>query len=397
MAGLGLGLAWLFQLRLAQDAYPRYSSFRSDPLGVRALHDGLAALPSLRVERWFQPLADLPTGPPRTIFLLGMPTTVWADATTETANALDAAVRGGCRLVVVFAADPKLPARDADEPDPALPPTPAKPPAKPPAPPPETARKRPEREGPSGGDGEKAAPHPPADWNRLWGFAVKSDGAEEPSEAVRAAGALRHAPAPADAPARLDWHGDLHFTVAQGTPWRVLYTFADAPVMMELEHGRGSIVLASDAYFASNEALQKDRATALLAWLAGPHSRLVFVESHLGVLADAGIAALARRYGLTGAGLMLLLLAVLFVWRRQALFVPPPPAADEMVLAYQPTASLEALLQRAVPPAQLLGVCTQEWRRTANAVDRARLGAAAGAARRPAAGYNAAVRALRRK
>ncbi len=53
LAGIGL----LFELRFAAgDVYPRYSSLRSDPVGVRALYESLARLPGLTVERSFVPI-----------------------------------------------------------------------------------------------------------------------------------------------------------------------------------------------------------------------------------------------------------------------------------------------------------------------------------------------------
>ena len=53
MVGIGL----LFELRFAAgDVYPRYSSLRSDPVGVRALYESLERLPGLTVERSFVPM-----------------------------------------------------------------------------------------------------------------------------------------------------------------------------------------------------------------------------------------------------------------------------------------------------------------------------------------------------
>ena len=53
LAGIGL----LFELRFAAgDVYPRYSSLRSDPVGVRALYESLARLPGLSVARSFTPI-----------------------------------------------------------------------------------------------------------------------------------------------------------------------------------------------------------------------------------------------------------------------------------------------------------------------------------------------------
>ena len=55
-AGLA-GITLLFELRFAAgDVYPRYSSLRSDPVGVRALYESLARLPWLTVERSFVPM-----------------------------------------------------------------------------------------------------------------------------------------------------------------------------------------------------------------------------------------------------------------------------------------------------------------------------------------------------
>jgi hypothetical protein len=173
----------------------------------------------------------------------------------------------------------------------------------------------------------------------------------------------------------------------------------DNPVLMEMPYGRGSVVVAGDAYFLSNEALQNDRATRLLAWLVGPNSRVEFDESHLGVVENVGVAALARRYGMEEAFVTVLLLALLFVWRRMALFVPVPQEQAETVFSSSQTAALEALLLRSVPPAELVAVCMAEWRRTARPSEIARLGGAHAPVRGVPApeAYNAIVRGLRRK
>ena len=68
------GLAVLFRLRLAQgDVFPAYSSLRSDPLGTRALHDALAQLPGVRVDRQFKLISELEAAPARTIVMAGLP------------------------------------------------------------------------------------------------------------------------------------------------------------------------------------------------------------------------------------------------------------------------------------------------------------------------------------
>ena len=141
-------------------------------------------------------------------------------------------------------------------------------------------------------------------------------------------------------------------------------TFASVTSTLDVAHRiapsapAGTLVLASDAYLLSNEALQLDRQPVLLSWLLGAHADIEFDESHLGVIEDRGIAALARQYGLGAAMILLVVAAGLFSWHRMALFVPPAPERTEVALRYQQTAGLEALLQRAIAPGELATACS---------------------------------------
>lgn len=378
LALLGAGLVTLFRLRLGQgDLFPVYSSLRADPLGTRALHDGLAQLPGLRVERRLKPLAALEVTPPRTILLAGLTVAEWREFSVEDFNALDAAVRAGSRLVIALRAqagdDEDVQAEQERRSQKQQ----------------KQQKKKKVREK-SDSPREKVVL---ADLRRMWGVSLRERtliGSED--------GAQRVGDGPL--PERVAWRSDLHFTAEQGVAWRTLYRRGGEPVLMERTLDRGSIVVAGDAFFLSNEALQRDRPTALLAWVVGPNRRVVFDESHLGVTVQPGIAALARRYGLAGAFFTLLLLAALFVWRRMALFVPPADEAREVALSYHPAAGLEALLRRAVAPGELAAACATEWKRTARPGDVARVEAALAAAPKNSSAAtlnNAALKALRRR
>jgi|CZKI01.1.fsa_nt_gi hypothetical protein len=389
LAGTGLGIAVLYRLRLAQgDVFPAYSSLRSDPLGTRALYESLARLPGLRVKRRFQALDRLAAGTPRTIVIAGMDSAQWGAISTKEFGALDGAVRGGSRLVLALRADFKGAASDSPKAN--------------------APKDRPEGDAVKGEDAEDArrlwprgaetAPArkvaPNADLKQLWGVSLSKR-----IELGHDKGAMLAPDAPRELPGTLRWKSGLYFGVEAGAAWRVIYSDLDNPVLMEMPYGRGSVVVAGDAYFLSNEALQNDRATRLLAWLVGPNSRVEFDESHLGVVENVGVAALARRYGMEEAFVTVLLLALLFVWRRMALFVPVPQEQAETVFSSSQTAALEALLLRSVPPAELVAVCMAEWRRTARPSEIARLGGAHAPVRGVPApeAYNAIVRGLRRK
>ncbi|ATC65987.1 hypothetical protein CMV30_04385 [Nibricoccus aquaticus] len=386
-------------MRLGQgDLFPAYSTLRADPLGTRAIFEALQELPGLRVERSVQPMKKIAETPARTLVFAGMERNPWEAFSMEEANVLDAAVRAGSRAVIVFKAerlttadvvepfvkgketDKKTGEKKADEKKDQE----------------EKKSSKEERQSPRNDEAEKPVHRTElVDWSKRWGLELRTRWIMD-----REAGALRKAGAPETLAAQVPWKSDLYFHLTQGSDWRVLYTRGNSPVLMEMTLGRGTVVVATDTFFLSNEAMQKSRETSLLAWLVGGNTRVVFNESHLGVEEDVGIAKLARRYGLAGAFFVLLLLTALFVWQRMTLFVPPAPETAETALTYHPSAGLEALLRRALPPGKLVETCVAEWTRTSRAGDvekvRAAVAAQSGKAS-PAETYNAIVRALKRR
>ncbi len=137
--------------------------------------------------------------------------------------------------------------------------------------------------------------------------------------------------------------------------------------ILERRYGAGSIVLMPLAYPLSNEALQQNRDTELLARLVGGNRRVVFDETHLGVTESGSVAGLARKYHLEGLMLALLLLVGLFIWKNSTSLLPPRQTArDGLVVesTQDSYAGLANLLRRNIPPAKLLGVCLEEWERT---------------------------------
>jgi hypothetical protein len=454
-----VGMVVLFQLRLgAGDLFPRYSSHRADPLGTRLLHDSLAQQPGLRVERNLERIEKLGTRPGRTLVMAGMTPQRWAAQGADSVNALDAAVRSGARLVVLFEASMvyekarRLPDMKRREGHSGSAPTDTKPAARPgeerrgrneigvrkPEAGPEASpqagepadaategktgpaaekgggkpgrkpgKARPPHEGSEDDDdeGEPGVDGKPAEFSpeafarrvntldlieRLWGVQLYGRWIMQSEE-----GAVREGGAPADFPGRLPWKSCSYFELSKGSPWNVLYTRGTLPVLVEMRHGAGSIVLASDAHVVSNEALQEKPALGLLSWLVGSSDTVVFDEVHLGLSKDKGLASLARRYGLVPAMLLLVLAGLLYVWRQTVRFIPPPEEREELVLEFHPTAGLEALLRRAVPSSRLYETCLAEWRRHARPTDQARLSSLP--VGRGAQAYNAALAALRRR
>ena len=72
------------------------------------------------------------------------------------------------------------------------------------------------------------------------------------------------------------------------------------PVVIEKIFGKGSIVLVADGRLFDNRSVAE--AGKRLCWraLIGPHTRIVFDESHFGIVESGSVVALARRFRLHG-------------------------------------------------------------------------------------------------
>ncbi len=202
----------------------------------------------------------------------------------------------------------------------------------------------------------------------------------------------------------LPWHSELFFAEVK-PPWKTLYSMHRKAVLIERPWGSGSIVLASDSYFLSNEGLHgSDRAPKLLAHLLGSPRTIVFDEEHLGVTDQAGISTLAKKYRLHGLVAGLLLIAALFIWQNIVRFVPPQAQAietDALVTGRGSSEGFLVLLRRSIPAGQLLATCVAEWRRMfgqdARALERLNAAAPPQPPRKPAEiveAYGAMARAV---
>jgi hypothetical protein len=84
---------------------------------------------------------------------------------------------------------------------------------------------------------------------------------------------------------------------------------------MERSWGEGSLIVAGDSYFLSNESLWRSPPTDLISRLFGAGDTIIFDEFHFGLRDTKGVAQLAREYHLHGLFFALTLLAALFIWR----------------------------------------------------------------------------------
>ena len=355
-AAFAFGLEQLFELRFASgDVYPACSSLRSDPLGTMAFYESLAKMPGLATSRDFRADNRLPEERATVYLHLAASPFEWewvpADLHREIKDFL---ARGG-RLVITFSPQTEAPRRyDWDDEDATN--------AMKSAPPKARVKKltpdKPVKKKKIGRDDE-----PGVSLNDEWGFhegfvkLAQNDGEYEPIRVKKKTDL--------PLPPSLDWHSGMVFTNCAGS-WRTIYARDTNAVMIERAFGRGSVVMAGDSYFLSNEALARDRHADLLAWLAGPSRNIVFDEGHFGIVDTSGVAGLMRKYRLHGLAAALILLAGLFVWKNSTSLLPPrgEEQPDEMIAGKDAASGFVNLLRRSIAPRDLLAACFAEWKKS---------------------------------
>lgn len=356
------GLTHLFRLRFeAGDVYPPYSSLRADPLGTMALYESLEELSGISARRDFSDANKLPSESHATYLHLAAELDEWRWQPPELFREIeDFATRGGRFAIALapaaspnpFSFTPLIPTNAPATNAPATnsPTAKTSKPARQPAP----------QNNPLGADprfpGESIAHR----WGLEFAYQkleVDAEGVYQPTTVTNVGGS--------NLPATLAWHSAVVLTNLD-TAWRTIYARGTNPVVVERAFGRGSIVLATDSYFLSNEALWKARHADLLAWFIGPAKVAVFDEAHLGVVEESGMGVLLRRYRLHGVIGALVVLAGLFIWKNAASLVPAHADAGrkDFVAGKDAASGFVNLLRRNIPPAKLLEVCFEEWTKT---------------------------------
>jgi hypothetical protein len=360
-AGFLAGAVNLFLLRFeAGDVYPVYSSLRADPLGTKILYEGLEGIVGLTVSRNYRPLPKPGDNGLKTVLFPGTTSRSLEYVDEGEANALEALATEGGRLVILLYPERGLPPKKerneasagkkkekAGE---------------------KQAQKKTGEEKDQDADDEEGGGEPR--WVSLedrWKFSVVRDEAPQKQDRDTRMTAVL-ATAAHGLPGSVTWHSGLSFK-DPGTAWKTVYNRNGRPVLIERLFGRGSIVIATDTYFVSNEAMRKERNPDLLAWLVGGNSTVIFDETHFGIRENPGIAALGRKYRLTGVFGGVLLLALLFIWKNSAGLVPP--FEDErrdreqgMWSGRDTLSGLSGLLRRTISGREILGVCFEEWKKS---------------------------------
>jgi hypothetical protein len=359
---LAAGLFELFRLRFAEgDVYPEYSSLRADPLGTMAFCESLEKIPGLTVRRDFSATDQLPEGKDTTYLHLAASTFEWKSMPEELLKEVEGFMTRGGRLAITCFPETTKPWRFLDEHNSIEKDKSEK-----------SKSKTNKKTEPSKSAKKKKKQLKPDEelvgriislkerWGLEFGFAALKEGqgdAYEPEIVLNKSDLAL--------PERLEWHSGTIFTNLD-QKWRIIYARGTNAVLIERKWGAGSIAIATDSYFLSNEAMRNDRHPDLLAWLVGPSKNVVFDESHFGIVESSGVATLIRKYRLHGLFAGLILLAGLFIWKNSVSFVPLWPEAQQQVYVAGKEAAVGFinLLRRNIQSQDVLKVCFEEWKKS---------------------------------
>lgn len=409
--GLVVGFLQILEKRMLEgDVYPHYSSYRSDPLGTSALFESLDAMSGIGVRRNVKHLNQVTSlDEYTTILLLGYPRDEFSEVRAPKDSPVLKAVEEGARLVITL--NPHLvdssfrPVRSREEEDWY-----------------EKRKKlrerkiREEQSGKVKGKEEKEVPEAKEESEeevskekkekaqkkdseaeeeeldeeekelekqmeealgpvlaKYLNFEVSSeiesdrpDSGWEPEKGVSVSADTL----PDEVPL---WYSPYRFK-ALGKSWRTVLEVDDKPVVIERTLGKGTVVLASDSYFLSNEALHLGAEPGFLLWLLGSSKQVVFDETIHGTQETGGAMKLIRRYRLHGFFFGLLAFVVLWAWRSASPLSPGSEELDRglidsggMVAGEDTGAGFINLLRRSVPSKALLQQCLSTWKTSTHA------------------------------
>jgi hypothetical protein len=337
VAGFVFGIVYLFHLRFsAGDIYPPGSSLRADPLGTKVFYESLGNIPGLSVSRFYQQASKLYGNRQRALFLIETSADALNEMSATDYKAMQDFLHQGGRAIICLSPE-------------------------------RINTKQPDRKtGPGHRDtNTDERLEKPISFLATNGLTLMSDPLPDGDADVIDFGFAEVNSEFADMPETISWRSPSFFSHAND--WRTVYSRKKHPVMIEKSFGAGSLVISTDSYFVSNEALRKERHTPLLVWLVGDRREILFDETHLGVEQQPGVAALIRQYRLGGAVAGLLLLAVLFIWKNRASLVPPAPndldgAGQPYVLGKESGAGFASLLRRSILSKDIVLTAFEEWK-----------------------------------
>jgi hypothetical protein len=346
------------------EAYPVYSSLRSDPLGTMALYESLEGLGGISVARNTKDLERVALPENATLLLVGA---ALGPDRVSLLEHLEGFIVGGGRLVILFrpVENPDIdglgkgadtddedeeseleetenveePEADDDSDD--------------------TEEIDDSAEDESGSEDMLSVLSPTEDISDRWGFGYGEEGLKRDEKGASLEEAQLMDSESMELPRLLSWQSDLYFEDHE-EDWSTVYAVDERAVVIEREWGAGSIVLATDNFYLTNEAMMNSRETDYLLFLLGDPGSVVFDETHLGIAERMGLMQLMIHYRLVPLLVVIFVLTGLFVWKNASSVVPVQDSwrdDDRRVSALGTVEGLARLARRSVSKSDVVSTC----------------------------------------
>jgi Domain of unknown function (DUF4350) len=358
MIALAVVCRQLYFLRFrGSDIYPQFSSFRSDPFGCKVLFESLARLESVKVTRNLRPLEEMKSPSGSCLLVIGAGRRIFR----KNRDLLKFAMNGG-RVVVFYSPFQMKSVYTPQKPPPFM-------------------FGKPQRELLLPGSVLKRHHLPPA-------FPVQANPLKIVSQ--------HKLP-------KIDFYSSWYFH-PQHKDWQALFTVLDKPVLIKRRYGSGELVLCSDSFLMSNEAMAGKPSGKLILYLLGGRKQVFFEETHLGSYESRNITWLISRYNLIWVLLALGVTVGLFVWR--SLLTPsdsdrPISKIPDVAIDNDSLAAPAGLFQQDFPARELPGLCLDEFLKSGKgkrlSQTKRELMKAASKHQRPLEAYNLCVNEYKKK
>ena len=342
------GLTELFWLRFQKgDVYPAYSSLRTDPLGSKVLFESLVSFNKLDVKRNYQSWTKLEGDPGSVLLYLGAWNVDFQWREKNFFQSLDQYMIQGGRLVIAFLPSQHLESHVKEK----------------------SVLKDKKIETP---DPEEEQRNKSFDsMEKHWGIVLNNEDPKAKKQEHLIAKKFPQKQRFAleeNLPQSLSWHSGMSFKPLNAA-WHTLYTVNEKPVMVVKTLGRGSLILMTDSFAFSNEALLKDRQVPLLGALLQDRQEIIFDEYHLGVASQQGLMDLIVRYRLQYFLLSLFFVFALLVWKNSSQGIRESQdifAAQLIESKKDYFEGLVSLLRKNIPKKKILNICVEEWYKDIN-------------------------------
>jgi len=145
--------------------------------------------------------------------------------------------------------------------------------------------------------------------------------------------------------------------------WVIIYRCGDKPVIIQKAFEKGSVILSTLSYPFSNEAMRSMRETKFLLWVFKDCSRVLFDESHFGLINRRTVAKLFRSHKLHYAFWVMIIPVGLYFWLT-AIPLIPRYANDDIIRCEEngeEGGALCNLLQRAISQKDIVPSALEGW------------------------------------